>query len=292
MADKNMISLITELERRYLECSICTEVFDEDGRKPRLLPCHHSFCSECLERLGRRKDTLICPSCNAVHKVKLSKREKKDLGIDVESLRTQILRVKSILQKVQKTTASLQEEGDKFHRNVYPIYDRNIKRLLDQYDIAFQRIESKLVTRKYYLSRFLKNASECCSLSEQLINCNSISSFLNVHPIVDGQLKLYLNTQVYSTEGEIDLELKTFLDDSLRLLERSVNSQKNHEGDEVNSYQRHQDEILLVNQGIGNHQDIHLENTIHAYGKNIFLPVATSTMTMKTTKNTVTILKQ
>ncbi|CAC5412529.1 unnamed protein product [Mytilus coruscus] len=69
MVDQNMVSLITELERRYLECSICTEVFDEDERTPRLLPCHHSFCSECLKRLGRRNDTLKCPSCNAVHKV-------------------------------------------------------------------------------------------------------------------------------------------------------------------------------------------------------------------------------
>ncbi|XP_071124291.1 uncharacterized protein [Mytilus edulis] len=399
MADKNMVSLITELERRYLECSICTEVFDEDGRTPRLLPCHHSFCSECIKRLGRRKDTLKCPSCNAVHKVEspidfpkdntrrdltsflqthsyrnafkkcckcgrtvdvthtcqqckmdfceicrqqhitenkshslivnnsetfqekednfdicqipnhdraklkyfcnsancqsvlcpscaledhreiskhaledieeVFKKRKQDLGIDVESLRTQILRVKYKLQKVQKTTGTLQDEGDKFHRNLYPIYDRNIKRPLDQYDIAFQRIESKLVTRKDYLCKFLKNASECCSLSEQLINCNSISSFLNVHPTVDGQLKLYLNTQVDSTEDEIDLEVNKFVDDSLRLFERSIQSQENHERDD--------DEILLVNQVIGNHQDIHLENTIHAYGKNIFLPVATST---------------
>lgn len=69
MATKNAVNLITELERRYLECNICTELFDEDERIPMLLPCHHSFCSECLKRLKRRKDQIKCPTCNAVHKV-------------------------------------------------------------------------------------------------------------------------------------------------------------------------------------------------------------------------------
>ncbi|CAC5379844.1 unnamed protein product [Mytilus coruscus] len=339
MASRNTVNLITELERRYLECNICTEVFDEDERIPRLLPCHHSFCSECLKRLDRRKDTIKCPTCNAVHKVKKNgpfdfpkdntrrdltsflqdhsdlnayrkccecghtvdnpthqraklkyfcnsancqsvlcpscalddhreiskhaledieeafKKRKKELGIDVESLRTQILRVESIIHKVQKTTGTLQEERDEFHRNVYAIYDRSIKflekrreTLLDKYDIAFQRKESKLVTRKDNLGSFLKNASDCCSLSEQLINSNSMSSFLNVHPTVDGHLKLYLNTKVDSTEDEIDLEEKINFDDSLRLFERSINRQENHEGDE--------DEILLVNQAIGKHKYI------------------------------------
>ncbi|CAG2244918.1 unnamed protein product [Mytilus edulis] len=70
MASRNSVNLITELERRYLECNICTELFDEDERIPRLLPCHHPFCSECIKRLGHRKDTFKCPTCNTVHKVK------------------------------------------------------------------------------------------------------------------------------------------------------------------------------------------------------------------------------
>lgn len=70
MTAEKTVNLITELERRYLECNICSELFDEDKRVPRLLPCQHSFCSKCLKRLGHRKDTIKCPSCNAVYNVK------------------------------------------------------------------------------------------------------------------------------------------------------------------------------------------------------------------------------
>ena len=48
--------------RDALECRICTEEF----RDPRMLPCKHTFCLECLERTCRDKqpgENIPCPFC-------------------------------------------------------------------------------------------------------------------------------------------------------------------------------------------------------------------------------------
>ncbi|XP_071124295.1 E3 ubiquitin-protein ligase TRIM56-like [Mytilus edulis] len=355
MAFKNTVNLITELERRYLECSICTEVFDEDERIPRLLPCHHPFCSECIKRLGRRKDTIKCPTFNAVHKVKKNgpidfpkdntrrnltsflqthsdhnafkkcsqcgntvditfkcqqcninlceicrcqhetkykthnliinksetfreeddnldvcqnphherakvkyfcnssncqsvlcpscaldehrdiskhdledieaafKQRKSELGNDTKSLRTRISHVESTKQTVLDKTNTLQDEKDDFLQNMDAIYNRGIaelenrrQRLIDRYIIAFKRKESKLLTRKHNLDSFLQNASECCSLSEQLINHNSMSSFLSVHQTLDVHVKRCLNIAVEDSscdtnDSETNIDFNDYL---------------------------------------------------------------------------------
>lgn len=71
--------LVSEIQERYLECSICTEIFNEHGRIPKLLPCLHTFCLACLKALYK-KDRIRCPTCNGLHK--LSKREFNDLPKD------------------------------------------------------------------------------------------------------------------------------------------------------------------------------------------------------------------
>ena len=60
MAEKN--------ESDDLTCTVCLEEFKE----PKLLPCCHTFCSGCLERIlekssGKRR--LSCPQCRAEHQV-------------------------------------------------------------------------------------------------------------------------------------------------------------------------------------------------------------------------------
>jgi uncharacterized protein YbaR (Trm112 family) len=45
-----------------LECPICTEQYDTEARCPRLLPCGHTSCTECL--VGMTIDSAIaCPQC-------------------------------------------------------------------------------------------------------------------------------------------------------------------------------------------------------------------------------------
>ncbi|VDD80815.1 unnamed protein product [Mesocestoides corti] len=50
-------SLIEDI-KNLLECSICKERFDD----PRMLPCQHSFCHNCLRNLELRNN-LVCPIC-------------------------------------------------------------------------------------------------------------------------------------------------------------------------------------------------------------------------------------
>ncbi|PVD36467.1 hypothetical protein C0Q70_03451 [Pomacea canaliculata] len=45
-----------------MTCAVCTKVYTS----PRFLPCHHTFCLECLEELAKRNgDTIPCPTCRA-----------------------------------------------------------------------------------------------------------------------------------------------------------------------------------------------------------------------------------
>ena len=55
------MSLVRELYD-MTECSICTEVFTD----PRVLPCIHTFCLNCLLNYGKDKhpgDDMPCPLC-------------------------------------------------------------------------------------------------------------------------------------------------------------------------------------------------------------------------------------
>ena len=43
-------------------CFVCTEIYDDRKRKPLLLPCSHSFCQRCLEKM-EEKNNKVCPVC-------------------------------------------------------------------------------------------------------------------------------------------------------------------------------------------------------------------------------------
>ena len=48
-----------------MECTICFNGFDLSQNFPRILPCGHTFCSECLARLVQADSSLKCPNCNS-----------------------------------------------------------------------------------------------------------------------------------------------------------------------------------------------------------------------------------
>ncbi|XP_045216841.2 uncharacterized protein LOC123566629 [Mercenaria mercenaria] len=55
---------VNSFVERTIECSICMDRFDT----PRLLPCHHTFCQSCLNRLLNRS-TVQCPQCREIHRI-------------------------------------------------------------------------------------------------------------------------------------------------------------------------------------------------------------------------------
>jgi hypothetical protein len=40
---RHTLDLYRKTQRRFLECGVCTEIYNEDERVPRLLPCLHTF---------------------------------------------------------------------------------------------------------------------------------------------------------------------------------------------------------------------------------------------------------
>ena len=61
--------MATALE--YLkECPVCQEEFTD----PRVLPCDHSLCVDCIGHI-RKGPTIKCPECNAVHDMDKVRRD-------------------------------------------------------------------------------------------------------------------------------------------------------------------------------------------------------------------------
>ncbi len=52
------------------DCHVCFEQFSLDTHIPRLLPCSHTVCHPCIERLiGQNRRLIKCPECRAVHRL-------------------------------------------------------------------------------------------------------------------------------------------------------------------------------------------------------------------------------
>ena len=52
------------------ECSVCMENFQRDGDKcPKLLPCTHTLCLQCLQQLSNGRPRVQCPECRLRHDV-------------------------------------------------------------------------------------------------------------------------------------------------------------------------------------------------------------------------------
>ena len=53
-----------------IECCICLDQYQPDGDKcPKLLPCSHTLCLQCLRELHGRCPRIQCPECRAPHDV-------------------------------------------------------------------------------------------------------------------------------------------------------------------------------------------------------------------------------
>ena len=57
----------SRIENELLTCVICSERYESAGKVPKVLPCVHTFCLECLQQLLRhgRSSSIACPNCRA-----------------------------------------------------------------------------------------------------------------------------------------------------------------------------------------------------------------------------------
>lgn len=52
-----------------LECGVCFERYSRSQRVPRMLFCHHTFCTTCLEKMVVERSSMLsvrCPLCRQV----------------------------------------------------------------------------------------------------------------------------------------------------------------------------------------------------------------------------------
>ena len=58
---------LEETYEHVLMCLICRSLFDDGEHQPKFLPCHHTFCKDCLREYVQRLGVDIeCPSCRKV----------------------------------------------------------------------------------------------------------------------------------------------------------------------------------------------------------------------------------
>ena len=59
-----------ESYEHVLMCLICRSLFDDYDHQPKFLPCHHTFCKDCLREYVRQiGDEIECPSCRKIANV-------------------------------------------------------------------------------------------------------------------------------------------------------------------------------------------------------------------------------
>ena len=59
---------------------MCTEIYNEVDRAPRLLPFFHTFCSACLKKICSKRNNIECSLCKASHKI--NKKRPENFGKD------------------------------------------------------------------------------------------------------------------------------------------------------------------------------------------------------------------
>ncbi|XP_072051299.1 E3 ubiquitin-protein ligase TRIM45-like [Amphiura filiformis] len=52
-----------DFKDEFLTCSICAELYDNAEHQAKCLPCLHTYCKSCLQRIAGKKSQFDCPTC-------------------------------------------------------------------------------------------------------------------------------------------------------------------------------------------------------------------------------------
>ena len=95
---------LLELEDSQLKCPVCLDLYTN----PKILPCHHSFCQECLKGLPQNREArgdtyyISCPTCRQHTKVP---RE----GVEAFPVAFHVNKLKEAIQDLKKKALNPQE---------------------------------------------------------------------------------------------------------------------------------------------------------------------------------------
>ncbi|XP_070556584.1 tripartite motif-containing protein 2-like [Ptychodera flava] len=91
--------ILDEIGQDFLSCPVCLEQY----KNPKILPCYHSFCQLCLEKLVEKTGSLNCPTCQ--RSVQLP--EDKVTGLDNNFF------MNSMLEVVKKRTGEVTDQNER-----------------------------------------------------------------------------------------------------------------------------------------------------------------------------------
>ena len=55
-----------DFNEEFLTCSICTEPYDNDQNQAKCLPCLHTYCKLCLQKVASKHPKINCPNCRSL----------------------------------------------------------------------------------------------------------------------------------------------------------------------------------------------------------------------------------
>uniref|UniRef100_UPI00398F81C4 E3 ubiquitin-protein ligase TRIM56-like n=1 Tax=Pristiophorus japonicus TaxID=55135 RepID=UPI00398F81C4 len=84
-------SIADKIQNDFLNCKVCLQMF----KQPKMLPCLHTYCQGCLEKLSRRNRRIQCPEC----------RVEVDLSAGLDKLQTNF-HINSLLDIFQSQAAA------------------------------------------------------------------------------------------------------------------------------------------------------------------------------------------
>ena len=57
---RNLIFDEERFEETFLKCLICREAYNDKEKIPKMLPCHHTFCLDCLCQVSVASCFTLC----------------------------------------------------------------------------------------------------------------------------------------------------------------------------------------------------------------------------------------
>ena len=118
------------------ECPVCQEDFTD----PKVLPCDHSFCQDCLDQI-KKGNSIKCPVCNVVHNVTTVKRNFRLMQF-----------LDALNEEIQAKTTQNQgivQHNSIFHNNVFSSTHLNHRTLNNHQLIGGCFIFWHMVLQKY-----------------------------------------------------------------------------------------------------------------------------------------------
>ncbi|KAG7169278.1 E3 ubiquitin-protein ligase TRIM13-like 1, partial [Homarus americanus] len=129
------------------ECKVCLNNFDEIDRRPRILPCGHTFCSPCLADMIKNA-LFLCPSCRADHSA-LATTDVTELPINFTS-EAFLKKLKEIQSKQPKAPKKLdQDKPRSFSKKLRTLVQEQKSNLTDLITNSDHQLSQLTVYRKH-----------------------------------------------------------------------------------------------------------------------------------------------